>query len=165
MRYATIFAKGAVLFLLLVLATVGEQACAQNQTPANAPPPVGWIDPDTGLTWTKADNGSDINWNDAKAYCSNLRLGGYTDWRLPTIDELQSIYDPGIDVLGYLPDVAVTWYVHVKGNLKLVNVQWSSTQKNAREPLIFDFVTGKRSSYLLGTRYVEHALCVRRSRE
>lgn len=28
--------------------------------------------------WTKKDNGSDVNWNQANAYCSNLLLADYS---------------------------------------------------------------------------------------
>jgi hypothetical protein len=42
-------------------------------------------------------------WGDALAYCENLTLAGYSDWRLPNINELQSIVDynhfsPAIDI-------------------------------------------------------------------
>ena len=33
-------------------------------------------------------------WYDAARFCSSLRLGGYSDWRLPELDELQGIRDP-----------------------------------------------------------------------
>jgi len=33
-------------------------------------------------------------WNQAKRYSAHLGLGGYSNWRLPTIDELAAIYDP-----------------------------------------------------------------------
>jgi len=52
------------------------------------------IDTDTGLVWASKDNGEDINWKDAKQYCENYRGGGYTDWRMPTQDELAKLYDP-----------------------------------------------------------------------
>jgi hypothetical protein len=35
------------------------------------------------------------NWSDAKTYCTKLTLGGYTDWYLPSIEELVSITDKG----------------------------------------------------------------------
>lgn len=50
-------------------------------------------DTQTGLMWASKDNGKDIKWADAKAYCENYRGGGYTDWRMPTQDELAGIYD------------------------------------------------------------------------
>lgn len=33
---------------------------------------------------------SPMNWNDGINYCRNLREGGYSDWRLPTIIELRN---------------------------------------------------------------------------
>ncbi|MEE8432186.1 MAG: DUF1566 domain-containing protein [Candidatus Desulfatibia sp.] len=50
------------------------------------------MDTKTGLMWAAKDNGSDINWRDAKRYCENYTGGGYTDWRMPTIDELAGLY-------------------------------------------------------------------------
>jgi hypothetical protein len=147
------------LLILVVVCMAAPQAHAQNQTPANVAP-VGWTDPDTGLTWTKTDNGADINWYQANAYCTNLRLGGYTDWRLPTIDELQGIYDPGSDVPGQWNGSATTW--HVKGNLKLSSVPWSSSSKNAKEAWYINFDNGERRSNLFGNSGYVRARCVRR---
>ena len=48
----------------------------------------------TGLMWVSKDNGIPINWPDAVKYCRNLRVGGYTDWRMPTLAELASLYNP-----------------------------------------------------------------------
>lgn len=50
-----------------------------------------WIDPISGLTWQNPPAQSTYNWKDAQAYCSKLELGGYSDWRLPTISELRSL--------------------------------------------------------------------------
>ncbi len=50
-------------------------------------------DTKTDLMWASKDNGEDINWKDAKRYCENYRGGGYTDWRMPTLDELTGLYD------------------------------------------------------------------------
>jgi uncharacterized caspase-like protein len=51
------------------------------------------LDTRTNLMWAAKDNGSDINWSNAKSYCENYRGGGYTDWRMPTQDELAGLYD------------------------------------------------------------------------
>lgn len=37
----------------------------------------------------------DTSGDTAATYCANLTLGGYTDWRLPTLYELESIVDRG----------------------------------------------------------------------
>ncbi len=56
----------------------------------------------TGLTWQKTDDGKKRDWQGALSYCERLKLGGYNDWRLPNVKELQSIVDyrkddPAID--------------------------------------------------------------------
>lgn len=33
-----------------------------------------------------------MNWHDAMEYAKNLKLGGFTDWHIPTIEELGEIY-------------------------------------------------------------------------
>lgn len=50
----------------------------------------------TGLMWTRNANLNGAkNWNNAIDYCNNLSHGGYDDWRLPNIRELQSLIDYG----------------------------------------------------------------------
>jgi len=51
------------------------------------------LDNQTGLMWAARDSGRKINWANAKSYCENYRGGGYTDWRMPTRDELAGLYD------------------------------------------------------------------------
>lgn len=51
------------------------------------------LDTRTNLMWAAYDNGSDLNWKNAKSYCNNYRGGGYNDWRMPTQDELATLYD------------------------------------------------------------------------
>ena len=57
-------------------------------------------DSDTGLMWelkTDDDGNRDkdnvYNWEEALSYCEKLDLAGYNDWRLPNMNELQSIVD------------------------------------------------------------------------
>jgi hypothetical protein len=49
-------------------------------------------DPQTGLQWLRDANnaGRTMNWYDAMTWVKTLRVGGYTDWRLPTREELEA---------------------------------------------------------------------------
>ncbi len=49
-------------------------------------------DLDTGLMWTQLP-GPATTWDAALSYAENLSLGGYSDWRLPNIKELQTLTD------------------------------------------------------------------------
>jgi len=55
----------------------------------------------TGLMWVKDGNGAGCNsgvglaWAAAITFADDLAFGGYSDWRLPNIKELQSIVDYG----------------------------------------------------------------------
>lgn len=66
--------------------TTEEKAAEENVAGA-------YSDGATGLMWTATDNGSKLNFEEAGQYCSSLRLGGHSDWRLPHVGELQGLYD------------------------------------------------------------------------
>lgn len=60
------------------------------------------VDRFSKLMWQRDDDGIKKTWKEAEKYCKELRLNGYKDWRLPSIDELVSIVDkkkfsPAID--------------------------------------------------------------------
>lgn len=78
----------------------------------------------TGLVWQKcsrgqsgescADTAARINWQGALEYCENLDLGGRTDWRLPSLNELKSLldrshYNPAINTT-YFPATVGSYY-------------------------------------------------------
>jgi hypothetical protein len=114
-----------------------------------------WIDPATGLMWTKKDNGSDVTAQEALNYCGGLRLAGYSDWQLPTIDQLATISDPAVTGSG--------WGQHIKGNLQISGFEWGTSIKRTRLiPWTFNFYDGSRLEGPLGDRQ-DRALCVRRS--
>ena len=47
------------------------------------------LDTGSGLFWSsRVDN---VEYEDAEIYCETIEEGGYTDWRMPTIDELRKI--------------------------------------------------------------------------
>jgi hypothetical protein len=149
-----------------------QAEAARKKAEAEAALHPTWTDPDTGLMWTKKDNGSDLNWNQASDYCSKLQLAGYKDWRLPTIDELKGIYKPSVSLQAvYDPGL---YNVYVKGNLQLTGWQWSSScssQGNAsgeqwQEARTFDFVVeNTQALFPLRFSYNMRALCVRLSGE
>jgi hypothetical protein len=72
-------------------------------------------DTKTNLMWAQYDNLGNINWHDAKAYCEWIILSTYEDWRMPTIDELATLYDR--NEKGYKADcgdrVRVTPKIHL----------------------------------------------------
>jgi len=78
----------------------------------------------TGLMWVKdgnsagCNNGSYLIWADALTFCENLSYVGYTDWRLPNRNELQSIVDYGKKN----PSINTTYFPNTKSNF-----YWTST--------------------------------------
>jgi hypothetical protein len=90
-----------------------------------------WIDPSTGLMWAAKDNGKDVSWHKAMKYCRDLRLAGYSDWRLATLDELQGVYDRRLDPSGMIgKEKGWEFPDRVKGNIYLTGDQWSSSRIN-----------------------------------
>ena len=59
-------------------------------------------DNQTGLMWTTNANHGDNSWQGAIDYCNNYSFAGYDDWRLPNLNELRSLFDPGLSS-PYLP--------------------------------------------------------------
>jgi hypothetical protein len=51
-----------------------------------------WIDPDTGLEWQSQSPGR-MNWHDAQSYAQSLSIGGKDNWRLPAVNELETLLD------------------------------------------------------------------------
>lgn len=47
----------------------------------------------TGLEWMRDDNGWEILWHQAQRWCEAVDWSGVSDWRLPTIQELQALYE------------------------------------------------------------------------
>jgi len=77
-------------------------------------------DPSKGLMWQKTtDDG--MNWKNALDFCDSMTLGGYDNWRLPSIKELASIVNleklepPALD-MKFFPNTSISPY-------------WSSTSR------------------------------------
>jgi hypothetical protein len=119
------------------------------------------LDTKTNLMWAAKDNGAKSNWQSAKNYCENYRGGGYTDWRMPTQDELVGLYDEG---KGYTPVCAAKGDNEKVYLTNLINLGcwfgWAS-ETNGSNAALFDFRLGHRDWYSQLTDYSHRALPVR----
>jgi hypothetical protein len=112
-----------------------------------------WVDNSTRLMWTAADNGAGLSWSQASRYCRELRTGGFSDWKLPAIDDLQTLFERAPSSGGY----------HIRGPIKLTGWQWSATPGTQKgEGWVLDFGDGGRASVAAGDSGLNRALCVRR---
>lgn len=105
-------------------------------------------DTQTGLMWANRDNGSDINWYNAKSYCAGYSGGGKSGWRMPTIDELHQLYNSG----------AYGSVINKTGDFV-----WASETRGS-EAAFFNFSSGNRHwSLKLSESSADRALPVRSS--
>jgi tetratricopeptide (TPR) repeat protein len=135
------------------------------------------VDPKNKLMWALTDNGKNVDWKDANAYCQALRTGGYNDWRMPQIAELANAYSAkssrstaplkhaetsffggqmAVDPVGSM------WDYHINGGIVLTGPNvWSGTSpgKNTFSALFFS--SGKPSDLPGGFKRTMRALCVR----
>jgi hypothetical protein len=97
----------------------------------------------TGLMWTRNANHGQLKWDAAGGspaidYCSNLVLGGYDDWRLPNVRELQSLVHYGFE-RPPVPNTAGTGKCATDGD-PFIDIQWERywTSTLARQPYILN---------------------------
>lgn len=163
--------KRVALVLFFVVNIVAE-AHFSVQGPGSAQEKLAsghWNDPSTNLMWTAKDNGNDITWGNAVKYCKNLNLAGYSDWRLPSIDELEGIYDDTGSSAPHAKDSVLALAGRAKGNLILTfgAREWSSTRVLDDRGHVtgyaweYDFPHGRRWKDPRGYKGSLRALCVR----
>lgn len=83
------------------------------------------------------------SWNEARSYCKNLTLLGYSDWRLPNREELNAVRTKQ----AYQNTLSNRKKTHiVKALLESMDMRsqwfWSETQKDASLSWIVDFDHG-----------------------
>ncbi|MEI7636596.1 MAG: DUF1566 domain-containing protein [Syntrophus sp. (in: bacteria)] len=97
------------------------------------------LDTSTNLMWAAKDNGSDITWAKAERYCVDYRGGGYTDWRMPSTDELAGLYDKA-----KTQKTDCGYEIHLPGLIHLTCAwAWASDTSDSKAA-IFYFVDGYR---------------------
>jgi len=106
-----------------------------------------------GLEWQDNSKAKTTKkkWKSAKKYCKNLTLGGHSDWRLPSYDELLTIvdydrYDPAI--MPSFENVVSNWY-------------WTSSEYigSSKSAWVVNFSYGHTSYYSKSSEYFVR--CVR----
>jgi Protein of unknown function (DUF1566) len=125
-------AEVALILLSVAAVITGAQSPPNNAQKAlqDTRIPEYWTDPATELMWAGKDNGKDVTWDKSMKYCRELRLGGYSDWRLATLSELEGIYDTSANSPGLAgPGKGRPFTWHVKGGLFMTGNQWSSNQR------------------------------------
>lgn len=159
LKRTALFATFTTLMMTVIGLASGQQ-----------PDPAVWPDPDTKLMWATKDSGPYeppsyglLRQAGAAAYCKDSRLAGFRDWRLPTIEELQQIYDKSVE--GY----------HVKGGVikpngdptgktpyvyASMNVWSQSVREDQGNIWEFNFKYGSRMT-TVGGAGAARALCVR----
>ena len=118
-------------------------------------------DLNTGLTWVKA-RGEKLNWAAAIDGAASCRIGGYSDWRTPTIKELYSLINFNGCCCGTVanskPYIDTRFFEFVYGDpskgFRIIDCQdWSATQYVGKtmngNPTVFgvNFADGRIKGY------------------
>lgn len=84
--------------VVLCLAEFGTQCCSAQLFSKD--PTKWWPDPSTGLMWAEHGYSGQTHgllqihgrtWQESVDYCAALKLGGFSGWRIPTLDEVKGI--------------------------------------------------------------------------
>jgi hypothetical protein len=111
----------------------------------------------TGLEWTRRDHAEPLHWTAADQHCRALVAGERRGWRLPEVQELEALYDPGIATPcgGRSP-------CHLDPAIRLASPYvWSGTARGEGARFYFDFAYGNAFSPGIGPTLVRQVLCVR----
>lgn len=111
------------------------------------------------MTWTKSDNGSDVGFADAQAWCA----AHGENWVIPSVEDLLSLYDVK-GVMGYTP--CNGWSCKVSSEFKLSGMLfWSNKTSVNGDVAMVDLESGtaKMSASSPGTN--KRVLCVLKSGE
>ena len=108
-----------------------------------------------GIAVQKTDiTPSNTNWTSAESLCNNSIIGGYTDWRIPTVNELATLFSNRIVIGGFQG---------VQGGIS--PAYWSSTPSSANSYYVINFTSGNQAtenrSYSFSGSLFYYCRCVR----
>lgn len=175
---ASIRANGEIRQQQAEIAQKAEELAAIRRNLSSNPKsiPNTWYDASTYILWTEKDNGKNVTWVAANGYCQSLSYGNFRDWRLASVKELRSIYDPSVTkytkvtvksilnsrINPLAPDTqpqALPY--HIKGDMTLSEPFSWSADGVGQEHMAFLFVNGSQQRYKESAGSDGRALCVR----
>lgn len=130
-----------------------------------------FLDTSTGLMWQ--DNTRPpyyaSNWDSAINYCKNMKLAGFEDWRLPSIQELVTLIDYNKSSKN------MNWKVYKNSSTTMIKDQFkglyglptpssyfiSSTINSKNRVLILSYLYGNTSSQMKTAKRYSRVICVR----
>ena len=119
-----------------------------------------------GVMWAKYDNQGDIDWRGAERYCKWTFpgiVGKYDNWRLPTMEELRSLYVTDESYEGYETDCGQK--IKVVPEIRL-SCRWVWTmEKKSITARIYNFQRGYHYTDLMRHHRHYRALPVRTLQE
>ncbi|MCL6583859.1 MAG: DUF1566 domain-containing protein [bacterium] len=133
----------------------------------------------SGLMWQQETVGP-MSWEEALRYCEGLALGGYSDWRLPTVNELQFLVDysrynpaidpnsfPGTTSSGYWSSTVVhcspdnVWYVGFDyGGISSAGRLSKYYVRAVRSTSLLTTIKENRKEHIYGNSYLNGSLMV-----
>ena len=110
-------------------------------------------DKKTNLMWIKngwrIDFFSAVNWRDASEKCKSFQYGGYTDWRLPSIQEWKSLMDKNNEFPALVePNPFENIIVHMP--------YWSNTELNSGRSGSLESTTTRAYTVMLYYGRISH---------
>ena len=116
------------------------------------------VDKTGKLAWQRESSGTTRDWEGAKQYCRNLDLGGFDNWRLPLLMEIQNIVSPTVQ-----KGFRINEKLFPEVSQKKLKTYWTSTivKFNQGKSWGMDFVQGK--GVWEQTEEEHNVRCVRRS--
>lgn len=139
--------KPATFFIVFILLSIGgisysNTAVAGPRFTDNGDGTL--TDHELGLMWAKSDNKGDIEWKQAeqwaKYYFAKNIKSKYNNWRLPTIEELKSLYVARKKYKGYITDCGLL--VKIVPEIKLSCILLWSSETALGAHLAYNFNIG-----------------------
>jgi len=146
--------------LVAVLASVAACACHGGSSEERFTPLGADMihDAHLGIVWTAGDRGMELSWHDADKYCRERSVGkrGET-WRLPSSDELASLFDPTTE-----QPCGKAALCRTDPAIDLSTpYQWSATAPRPDRRVYGDLSVGTQLSPLIRPALTRGTLCVR----